>query len=229
MANQLDLEEQEKLDQIKHFLKQYGNFLLAFVLLISILLAGWNGYEYWQKSQALQAGEMYDELERVVRAKDVEKIERVFSDMKERYPSTTYTKQAGFLAAKNMFEANKQDSAKSILNWLYDRSKNEEISDLLRLRISTLLFQEKLYPEALRVLEAVKDPEFLYLAEDKRGDIYMAQSKLTEAKSAYEKAYSGMDEKLDFRKIVEFKLNALGVNPATVSNDSKITFSENTK
>jgi predicted negative regulator of RcsB-dependent stress response len=193
------------------------------------MLIGGNGYEYWKKNQALQAGEMYDELERVVRSKDVEKIERVFTDMKERYPSTTYTKQAGFLVAKSLFEAQKKDSAKSILNWLYDSSKNEDISDLLRLRISTLLFQEKLYPEALRVLESVKGPEFLSLAEDKRGDIYMSQSKLAEAQNAYEKAYAGMDEKLDFRKIVEFKLNALGVNPAPVSNDSKITSSENAK
>ncbi len=65
MAKQLDLEEQEQLDQIKHFWKQYGN-LITWVLIAALgAYAGWNGYQYWQRSQAAQASALYDELERL--------------------------------------------------------------------------------------------------------------------------------------------------------------------
>ena len=35
MANNLDLEEQEQLDQLKHFWKQYGN-LLTWMLVLAL-------------------------------------------------------------------------------------------------------------------------------------------------------------------------------------------------
>jgi predicted negative regulator of RcsB-dependent stress response len=52
MAKHLDLEEQEQLDQIKHFWDQYGN-LITWVLIAAFgSLAAWNGWNYWQRDQA---------------------------------------------------------------------------------------------------------------------------------------------------------------------------------
>jgi hypothetical protein len=54
MAKHLDLEQQEQLDEIKHFWKQYEN-LIIWVLIAFGAIASWNGYQYWQRSQGAQA------------------------------------------------------------------------------------------------------------------------------------------------------------------------------
>src|SRR6185436_186089 len=62
MAN-FDLEEQEQLEDLKHFWKQYGN-LITWVLIAALgTFAAFNGWQYWQRSQALQASVLYDEVE----------------------------------------------------------------------------------------------------------------------------------------------------------------------
>ena len=111
MANQLDLEEQEQLDQLKHYWKQYGNMITWVLIAVLGAYASWNFYQYWQRSQAQQAAAMYDEVERAVKSADVSKIDRVFGDIKDKFGSTTYAQQAGLLVAKQYYAAGKPDAA----------------------------------------------------------------------------------------------------------------------
>ena len=64
MAKHLDLEEQEQLDQIKHFWAQYGNLISWVLIVVFGSFAAWNGWNYWQRSQASQASALYEEVER---------------------------------------------------------------------------------------------------------------------------------------------------------------------
>jgi predicted negative regulator of RcsB-dependent stress response len=52
MASHLDLEEQEQLDQIKHFWAKFGNLITWVLLIVLTAYAGWNGWQYWQRDQA---------------------------------------------------------------------------------------------------------------------------------------------------------------------------------
>ncbi len=214
MANHLDLEEQEQLDQLKHFWAQYGNIITWVLIAILGAIALWNGYQYWQRSQAAQAAAMFDEVERVVRAGDMDKAERAFSDMRERFASTTYAPQAGLLLAKVAYEAGKADVAKSALTWVVDKSSDKGYAAIARLRLAGVLLDAKAFDEALKTLDGDVTQEFSGLVSDRRGDIYAAQGKRAEAANEYQKAYKALDERSDYRRLVEVKLNALGVNPA---------------
>ena len=55
------------------------------------------------------------------------------------------------------------------------------------------------------------------LASDRRGDIFLLQGKKPEARAEYEKAYKTLDERAEYRRLVEVKLNALGVDPVAVA------------
>ena len=216
MANHLDLEEQEQLDQLKHFWAQYGNLITWLLIAVLGSFAAWNGYQYWQRSQASQASTMFDEVERMVRSGDVEKAERAFSDMKERFASTTYTYQAGLLVAKMSYEAGKADSAKSVLGWVAEKSSDKGYASIARLRLSGVLMEAKAFDDALKQLDGDIAPEFLALVMDRRGDIYAAQGKRTEAAAEYQKAFKAFDERSEYRRLLEVKLNAMGINPAAV-------------
>lgn len=215
MANHLDLEEQEQLDQLKHFWKQYGNWITWALILILGGIAGWNGYQLWQRNQSVQAAAMLDEVEKVAKGGDPQKAERAFSDMKERFASTIYTQQAGLLVAKMTYEAGKADTSKAILTWLVEKASDKGYAAIARLRLSSLLIETKSYDEALQLLGSGVSDEFASLADDRRGDIFVLQGRSADAKLAYQKAYSALDSQSEYRRLVGVKLNALGVKLET--------------
>ncbi len=213
MANQLDLEEQEQLDQLKAFWKQYGNLITWALIVVMAAFAGWNLYQRWQTSQATQASALYDELDRVVKGGDSAKIDRVFTDLKEKFPSTTYAYQGALLAAKAYFEAGKAAETKTALQWVADKSSDEGIQAIARLRLAAVLLNDKAYDQALTLLAAKFPPEFSALAADRKGDVFSLHGKKAEARVEYEKAYKAFDDRTEYKRLVEVKLNALGVNP----------------
>jgi predicted negative regulator of RcsB-dependent stress response len=222
MANHLDLEEQEQLDQLKHFWKQYGNLITWGLIVILGAAAAWNGYHLWQRNQSVQAAAMYDEVEKVVRGGDPQKAERAFSDMKERFSSAIYTQQAGLLVAKMTYESGKIDSSKAILGWLVDSGSDKGYSSVARLRLSAVLIDTKSYEDALKLLSSGISDEFSALADDRRGDVYVLQGKKAEAKAVYQKAYRSFEDQSEYRRLVGVKLNALGVDPLLADKPTSV-------
>jgi len=212
MANHLDLEEQEQLDQIKHFWKQYGNAITWALIVILAGFASWNFYNYWQRSQATQAAALFDEVERSIQSGDMAKIDRVFTDMKERFASTSYAQQSGLLVAKQYVVAGKLDAAKSALTWVAEKSSDAGYQSVAKLRLSGLFMESKNYDSALSQLSGTFPAGFEALVADRKGDILMLQGNKPLALAEYEKAYKLFDARAEYRRLVEVKLNALGVD-----------------
>lgn len=209
----LDLEEQEQLDQIKHFWRQYGNSITWVLIVVLAGFAGWNLYQYWQRNQAAQAAAMYDEVERMARVGDPAKLDRAWADMKDKFGSTTYAQQAGLLAAKVNADAGRTDAAKAALQWVAEKASDKGYQSVARLRLAGVLLDAKAYDEGLKQLASEFPAELAALAADRRGDIYQAQGKKAEAVSEYRKAYQELDAGSDYRRLIEVKLAALGASP----------------
>lgn len=222
MAKHLDLEQQEQLDEIKHFWKQYGNLITWVLIAVFGAIAAWNGYQYWQRNQSAQASLLYDEVERAVQAGETTKIDRTLADMKERFASTSYAQQAGLLAAKAYYEKGNLDAARAALTTVADKSADAGYQAVARLRLAGLLIEKKSYDDALKVLEPSFTKEFAGLAADRRGDVLALQGQKIEARAEYTKAYQAFDDQADYRRLVEVKLNALGGSAATASTPSKV-------
>ncbi|WP_428425624.1 YfgM family protein [Methylibium sp.] len=215
MATHLDLEEQEQLDSIKHFWKQYGN-LITWVLIIALGgFAAFNGWQWMQRDRAAKASVLFDELEKAAQAGDVDKAARAFSDMKERYASTAFAGQAGLLAARAQFEKGQNDAARASLEWVIGNASEQEYPVIAKLRLAGILLDEKKYDEALKALPVDSPPSFAGLVADRRGDILLAQGKADEARVAYRAAFDAMAPTLDYRRLVDAKLTALGAAPET--------------
>jgi predicted negative regulator of RcsB-dependent stress response len=217
MANQLDLEEQEQLDQIKHFWKQYGNLITWVLIVVLGAFASWNFYQYWQKNQSSQAAAMYDEVERTVKLAEPAKVDRVFADMKEKFPSTSYAQQAGLLVAKHYYSLGQIDPAKAALTWVAEQTSEPGFQAVARLRLASLWMESKNFDEALKPLNADFPTSYHAMVADRKGDLLQLQGKKAEAIAEYEKAYKLFDEKIEFRRLVEVKLNALGVDTQLAS------------
>lgn len=213
MATHLDLQEQEQVDALKAFWNQYGNLITWALVAALAVYAGINGWQYWQRDQAQKAGAMFDELDRAAQAGDADKTARIFADMKDRYGRTAFALQAGLLTAKVLSQKDKGDDARAALTWVVDRAGDDEYRALARLRLAGLLLDAKQFDEALKQLDAVGAGPFAALVADRRGDVLMAQGKAGEAKAAYQQAWQAMDDTVEYRRLIDAKLTALGAAP----------------
>jgi predicted negative regulator of RcsB-dependent stress response len=217
MATHLDLQEQEQIDQLKSFWNQYGSLITWTVTLALAGFAAWNGWQWWQRDQGTKAAAIYDELDRVAAAGDVERSTRAFGDLRERYPRTLQAQQAALQAAKVQAEKGQPEAALATLGWLADNAGEDELRIIARLRAAGLLLDQKKFDEALKQLDAAqqgKPREFDALIADRRGDVLIAQGKRAEAVSAYQAAYKALDAKVEYRNLLDAKLTALGAAPA---------------
>ncbi len=222
MANHLDLDEQEQLDQLKHFWRTYGNIITWALIAVLGTFAAWNGYQYWQRSQAAQASAMFDEVERSVASNDVAKVERALADMNAKFGSSVYAQQAGLLAAKVFYDKSNLDAAKKALSAVAEKSSDEGYQAIAKLRLAGILIESKSFDEATKQLAGTFPKDFEPLVADRRGDVLALQGKPAEAKVEYVKAFKGFEERTGYRRLVEVKINALGGDPVTTAASADI-------
>ncbi len=214
MANALDLQEQEQLDQFKAFWARWGGPITWILTLVLLAFAGYNGWNWWQRDQGLKASAVADELDRAVTAGDSDRAARIFADLKDRYARTAYAEQGGLLLAKLQYDKGQADAAQASLAWVADHAVEDEYRAVARLRLAGILLDQKKYDQALQSLDAISSPAFTALADDRRGDVLLAQGKTDAAKAAYQAAWKAMSDRVDYRRLVEAKLTALGAAPA---------------
>ena len=213
MAKHLDLEEQEQLDQLKHFWNTWGTLISSVLILVAGALAAWNGYQYWQNRQAVQAAALFDAVDAAARSADSVRMEQAFSDIKLKYAGTAQAGQAGLTLAKAQLDGGNSDAAKQTLAWVAEKSSDDGLKALAKLRLSSVLLDQKNYDEALALVSSGFPPEFEAVYADRKGDIFVLQDKRAEAIAEYTRAYKAFEEGVEYRRLVEIKLNALGVAP----------------
>ena len=208
-----DLEEQEQLESIKAWWKKHGNWI-TWVLIIA--LGCYAAYAYWgyyQRKQAAQASQLYYEMQNAVMADDNERALRVAKDTQEKFGSTAYAPMVTLVAAKMAYEDDNTDVAKEQLKWVVENAKQDGYKAIARIRLAGILLDEKAYDEGLSLLSANFPAAFASLAEDRKGDFYVAQNRLDEARTAYRTALDKADQNDPGRQLIQLKLEELGVSP----------------
>jgi predicted negative regulator of RcsB-dependent stress response len=213
----LDLEEQEQLDQLKHFWAKYGNLITWVLIVVAGAMAAWNGWQYWQRTQAAKAAALYDEIERAAQGQDTSRLEDALSRMQDGYGSTVQACQAALLAARALYEAGKTEAARAALGWVARDGADAAYRALARLRLSALELEDGRPDAALSALEGEVPPSFVGLFDDRRGDILLVQGKDEEARRHFEVAWRALSADNPYRQLVEVKLASLGVPPASLA------------
>ena len=206
-----DLEEQEKLDSIKAGWQKHGGWMTSVLLVAMLALSGWNGWNWWQRKQAADAALLYEQVQKAVETRDAKRIKRSAADMQDKYGKTAYGEMTALVAARALHDAGDLAAAKSHLKWAVEHAKREEYRVLARVRLAALLLDEKAYDEGLALLKDKPPAAFAGLVADRRGDLYAAQGKATEARAAYREALgaAGKDRGTAYQ-LIQFKLDALG-------------------
>ena len=204
-----DLEEQEKIDSIKAWWKAQGTLILILIAAFVVGIAGVQAWNYYQKQKTEQAAELYDNVLKAQGSGDAKKIGDAARLLMEGFPSSGYASRAALISAQASFDSGDLQNTKSRLQWTLDNSKEDELKDLVRLRLAGVLLDEKKYGEAVGLLETKHGESFDGLYADLKGDILSAMGKPADARAAYQIALEKIGGKGTYHNIVQMKMDAL--------------------
>jgi predicted negative regulator of RcsB-dependent stress response len=207
----LDLEEQEQVAELKAWWNRHGNLIVSAITAAAIAFAAWQGWRWYERNQAAQAGALYDTIVRASRAGDAKALRDAGGALLENYPRTLYASLGALIAARYYYEHNEAKSAKAQLQWVLEHARTDDFRDLARLRLAAILLDEKAYDDALKLLDENHASAYDSQYAAAKGDVLVAKQQLNEARAAYrvalDKAGSG---NAAFRESVRMRLEALG-------------------
>lgn len=205
-----DHQEQEQLDELKSWWKEHGNTVLLGFAMAALVIAGVQAWRYHQRGQIVAAATLYEQLDLADRAGDRKKVRDIADQITSGYASTSFGTYAALAAARASFDAGDLADARSRLLWVLGNAKEDEVRDMARLRLAAVFLDEKNYAEAMKQLETNPVEPMAGLYADMKGDIFSAQGKKAEARSAYQLALDRSDAGSLYRQVIQIKLDALG-------------------
>ena len=212
-----DHEEQEQLDSIKAWWKQYSNAVTWLLIVVLAAYAAWNGWNYYQRNQSVQASQLYEELQKAIVAKDIAKVQRATADMEIKFSRTAYAQMSALVAAKYAFDLSDLKMAKEQLQWVINNGRDEEYKVIAKVRLAGIFLDEHSFDDGLKLLSGDFSAQFAGLVADRKGDFFVAQNKIDEARASYQSALDKIDQKNPVRQLIQMKLDAIGGAPVKVA------------
>ena len=204
-----DHEEQEQIDALKHFWRDYGKLVITVAVAFVVGVGGVQGWKYYKRTQAEQASQAFAKLETAQAKGDNNEMRNVAKSIIDEYGNTSYAAFAALILAKIDREAGDLEAAGKQLQWVVDNTRSEEMRMLSRLRLAAVLLDRKEYDAALKLLDEKVTEAFAGPYSDLRGDVLVAQGKVAEARAAYEKALEKATGNSQWRDVVQIKLDTL--------------------
>lgn len=231
-----DLSEKEQIEQLRTWWSDYGNYVIAGVVLGALGLFGYNYYDDSQREAAYAASDLYDQLTDLVVEGDLDAAESVSDTLVSEHRGSAYASQAQLAMSRMYMDKNRDADAADTLNELLESSANDEYKKIARLRLAKVWLYQERAGEALELLGPAGETDGAFAAryDEVRGDALVALDRLDEAREAYRRALSesGRETTVN-QEFVQLKLLDLPVEavpaasePASDLRDDDVTTPE---
>ncbi|MEI2416123.1 tetratricopeptide repeat protein [Orrella sp. JC864] len=206
-----DLDEQEKLDSLKAWWSRYGIVVSTALLVVMAVLAGWQGWRWYETHRATQAMGYFEALQEAAGQQGDEaaaRIKAASQTLRDDFAKTPYAPRGALVAAHALQVRGDVVGAREQLEWLVG-IKDPALRPLARLRLASLLLDQKEYDAALAQLSDAPQA-FAALYADRRGDVLAAQGKHEEALAAWRGAVKEVPAGDPLASVLQLKIDALG-------------------
>ncbi len=203
------LTEQEQIELLKNWIKQYSFVILTGVLIAVIAISGWRYWQQRQNKMLDHASSVYDEMLTMRAQNDANvtlvQAQKLFS----HYPKTTYGQMAALMLARDAVIKKNYPEAEKRLNWVLDHSNTDSIRQIARLRLARVLLTENKPEETIKVLKTIDDDSFNGLTDEVRGDAYLIMKNIDMARKSYQQALSELPNAESIRPLLQMKYDNL--------------------
>ncbi len=201
--------EQEQVQQIKNWLKQYGLTIIAGIAIALIITSGWRYWQNYRNKILTHASGVYDEmLAARAQGNSIGAIVQAKKLLKN-YSNTPYSQMAAFMLARDAVLKKDYPEALNQLNWVIAHSKDKSMREIARLRIARILIADNKPQDSIDSLKKIDDQNFIGLILEIKGDAYLALNDKTAARTSYEQALKELPNGEVTRPILQMKLDNL--------------------
>lgn len=204
--------EQDQLDAIKLWWKNYGKMSVLVFFLGIALSYGW---KMWQHSQAnfnQHASLIYDQMLSSFNQHNQDAFIAQANSLSKDFSKTPYANMANFMLAHQAVEQGNLDKASQELKTIMDTSKDAKIRQIARVRAARILLSKHQLKEALVLLDTVDSATFLPEINEVKGDIFVAMGDAEKARASYKAALSGTPKEETNRYLLEMKFEQLSAH-----------------
>ncbi len=199
--------DDERLEQIKEWWKEYRWTIIGGVSLGIASLLGFNFWTKYQVTQAEAASYLYEQVTIQVAAENFIEADQFAQQLLDEYPKSGYAGQTALLRARVQHELGDTDKSRELLHWAIDNAKEDSSVHAARIRLARLLIADSAYDDALKVLD-VSDPSgFASHYHELRGDAHRGLNQLSKAREEYEHSLENLPPSSNYRTILTLKLN----------------------
>jgi predicted negative regulator of RcsB-dependent stress response len=208
------LTEQEQVELLKQWIKQYSLVILAGLLLSLVTITGWRWWQARQVRILNHASAIFDEMLTARAQNDAANIQIQSDKLVSQYSKTPYAQMAAFMLSRDAVYQKKYGEAEKQLNWVIEHSGIASFRQIARIRLARIYINDNKADEALKVLKTVDDKSFNGLTDEVRGDAQLAANNPDKAREAYKLALQELPNAEVIRPLLQMKYDNLAPSAA---------------
>ena len=205
-----DLNEQERIDSVKYFWRDWGKYIPAALLLVIVAYISNSVYDSYQQAQAQKAAVVYAEFSVALKSQDKAQALKLATTMQRTLPGVEYTAMASLEAAKLAFEQKNYPQALTFLKSVTANSKDKALQSVATLRMASVYIDMQQIDKAREMLKTKHDLAFDGLFYEGRGDMYLALNDLNKSRDAYKEGLQKAANDPSTQQAIQMKLDVIG-------------------
>ena len=204
----------DQLANLKNWWKQYGNALIAGVVIGLLLLVGGNYWRQYKVKRAETASLLYDSLLADFQQGKSDAVSAAATKLMLDYEATPYAGKSALLLARLRFDAKDMAGMRAHLEWAMKNAIEASVQHSARLRLAHLLLDQGDTAAALALVNSKDANGFISEYEEIRGDVLLAQGDRDGARRAYQTAIEKLPRASSYLQALTMKRNNLGPEKA---------------
>jgi hypothetical protein len=162
-----EVDEEVRRERLEQLWKQYGNYIVAALILVLACVGAWRGYIYWQERKAAEAGAAFEAASTLAEENKHSEAEAAFAKLAND-GTAGYRTLARFRAAAQLGLTDAKAAVAAYDGLATDASLGRPLQDLAAVRAGLLLVDTAPYQELRTRLEplAASDRPFRHSARE---------------------------------------------------------------
>ncbi len=208
-----ELNDQDRVDLVKHFFKRYGWWIVLAILLILIGF-GINAYVQKREATANQNASLAYQaiLTAAQNGATAQQVAEAANTLIKSYPGTVYATLSNLTLASISVQEGNLGNAENILTASLANNHKNTLTPIIQMRLARVFIAEKKYDEAIALLN--NPPKgFAAPFELLKGDAQLAKGSANDAKVSYLAAQTANGQKNPLiAQLLTERLNSIGGN-----------------